>query len=257
MNKNHVRIILFVASIIFVILYHSLFSANSDALSYFVKVIAISGAACYIGVYLTYVILVKKFKELKQVFYDMPVFIIRKAIDGNPNYAKDYFTFYIVSGAVNFFSLYFLSITPISSLLSKFFEFEFTDKSELNFTVFNLNDLTSSIYLELIFAFTIIGVIILYVLRCIRRRDLNRSEKKYPEAKGVLAFCYTMLTFLLIQNYITNPEMTPNFLNNASSQLFAIEGLSLLFSLMSFFGALVVTLVDRLLMVEKPSQQKS
>lgn len=193
---------LFAFSIICLFLY-STFSRTLDDSKQFGLLLLASGPLAYIVIFIIYVIAVKKFRDLKDLFYDVPLEIIRKSIHGSKNLFFDGLMFYITGAILNFVSIYFLAYTPISDVLSHITgSLGFENIPQLNSPLFDLNNLRARGNTILVLPYMAIGPAILFILRRIRHRTYNIAKSSYPGSRAILVFIISMIVIYLIQYQI-------------------------------------------------------
>lgn len=249
MNRITVSVIVFVFCCI-VIGYLFLNIGSFKIFGDIPEAILLGGLFSYVGIFLTYIVMVRGFDKLKHHFYGVPLGAIRDVIDGKTGFVKDFVSLYLLSGVVNFFSLYFLYITPIKSLLNRIPGFENFQSIENLDGVIIFDPLVLSRLggVEYILPFMCVGLTIIFVLRYLRRREDNQSENKYPGSRPLLAFLYPMF-FIIYYHIISMNEIEGASVIRSQFE-FAILVIFVL-SLFSVFAVFVVVILDRILLPKK------
>lgn len=246
MKKDVLLVSIFFFCIITIILDYTV-PKPPTAESFFIFLILLSGSVAYIGIFFTYIIVVRGYKKLKEFFYDEFLLITRQSISGHNIFSKDLVRAYVFCFSVNFCSLYFISIAPISEILSVIPGLDFINLDSLKFSIFNIDTLSKFGQNFTAFPFTSFGTIILFILRCLHRRPSNKYNEKYPGSRAILAFCYTVLVIILMNAVITAEELgfDKDQINN--SEFSKSFSLPLMFTIFNFFSVFVFILIDRYL----------
>jgi len=219
-----------------------------------IKIILLAAPSAYIGIFTTYVVIMKKFKEIKDFFYDSPLELIRLSTQGNHNILKDVGALYVVSGALNFVSLYFLFVTPISSLFERIPGLQIPPIiANFEFSVQFLVDVLGTV--EPVLPLVVIGIVISYVLRLLRRKKLEiPKNNQYPGSRAVLVFFYSIGIMMVLNAIMMEQQLEQE---EDAELIFEYQvriqehndiiALALLLSLMSGFAVVIVSICDRVI----------
>lgn len=243
---EHVKIgtgIFFICIVVIGILFTNKldFKATSDLIWF----VLFGGIFSYVGLFLTYVVLRRSFDQLKLLFYDQPLYAIRYVIDGKGSIVKDILSLYFVSATTNFFALYFLAYTPAFDLLKKlpiFDSIQSTENIDKTFLIFD--PLTFAQYgkIEYLLPFMVVGLIIIFVLRYLRRRPDNQKDKNYPGSRPLLVFLYGMFFAVYFYSSQMSEIQGASIIKGHFEFIMAI---SFMLSLLSVFAVIVAVIFDK------------
>jgi hypothetical protein len=199
----------------------------------------------YIGIFISYLILVKGYDNLKSFFYDSPLLAIHKAIDGHPRIKTEIVLAYVFSFFVNFFIVYFIASTPLSEVIIRIPGLETASFKNLDSTVFDFQYLSHLGTDVVMFPFMAFGSITLFIFKFIRRREHNQRENQYPGARSILGFCYAVLAILIVNGIID--LRTYNAMTFSVSPIVQNVAQSAFLTFMGILIPPVMIFVDRLL----------
>jgi len=226
-----------------------------------IKIILLAAPSAYIGIFTIYVVIMKKFKEIKDFFYDSPLELIRLSTQGNHNILKDFGALYLVSGVLNFVSVYFLFVTPLSSIFERIPGLQ-VPPIIANFEL-SIQFLIAALgTIEPVLPLVVIGITISYVLRLLRRNKLKMPKNnQYPGSRAVLVFIYSVGIMMTLNAVMMEQQLD----QEDDSELIAdyrekiekhndIIGIALLLSLSSGFAVVIVSICDRVILPKFFSQ---
>ena len=215
--------------------------SNSDPNVEFLKLLFLSSALVYVGVYFIYVIIIQHYSKWKRFFYDDRINHIRKTIERRRKIGDDIWGVLGLSILVNFFVDYFVLITTPNQIITKIPGFEgitlFAD--EKNVDMFEI--IANVSRLDYFLPLTVIGVILIFILRFLWLRRID-GDGGHPGTNPLLAFMYTVFGIILIQGVL----ISLNIQVGITLDTFIVRLLfSAIFSMFCFISSITAVFLDR------------